>query len=92
LTGTQGLVLYRIVQESLTNAVRHGDGSPVSVGVTVADRATTIAVVSGGGNHPERTPGGTGLISMRERAEAVGGEVHAGPTPTGWRVEAVLPS
>jgi signal transduction histidine kinase len=92
LTGTQGLVLYRIVQESLTNAVRHGDGSPVSVGVTVADRATTISVVSGGGARPDRSPGGTGLISMRERAEAVGGHVHAGPTPTGWRVEAVLPA
>jgi signal transduction histidine kinase len=85
------LVLYRIVQESLTNAVRHGDGSPVSVSVAVGDRATTIAVVNGG-SPPAPTPGGTGLISMRERAEAVGGQVHAGPTGTGWRVEAVLPS
>jgi signal transduction histidine kinase len=75
----------------LTNAVRHGDGSPVSVSVAVADQATTIAVVSGG-SPGGGTPGGTGLIGIRERAEAVGGHLHAGPTRTGWRVDAVLPS
>jgi signal transduction histidine kinase len=91
LGSNRGLAVYRIVQESLTNAARHGDGSPVVVHVDVADGSTTVTVDSGG------APGsavreGSGLVGMRERAEAFGGRLVAGPRSGGWRVEAVLPT
>ncbi len=92
---TRGLVLYRIVQESLTNAVRHGDGSTVRVGLRVAEQDTAVRIDSGtaGGRVPRTGTGaGAGIDGMRERAEAVGGRLQAGPDRSGWRVEAVLPA
>lgn len=91
LSATRGLAVYRIVQESLTNAARHGDGSPVTVRVDVGGDGTTVTVISGGSPRPDAAEG-SGLIGMRERAEALGGRLLAGPRPGGWRVEAVLPS
>jgi signal transduction histidine kinase len=91
LGATRGLVLYRIVQESLTNAARHGDGSPATVCIAVDDQGTTVTVSNRGTPHPD-TRDGAGLVGMRERAEAVGGRLRAGPSADGWRVEAVLPS
>jgi signal transduction histidine kinase len=87
----RGLAVFRIVQESLTNAIRHGDGSPVTVRVEVGDGEASVTVVNGG---VVRTPSteGSGLIGMRERVEALGGRLLAGPDPVGWRVEAVLPT
>lgn len=91
LGATRGLAAYRIVQESLTNAARHGDGSPVTVRLTVGADQTRISVKSCGGSRDDVTDG-AGLDGMRQRAEAMGGHLHAGPEPGGWRVEAVLPS
>ncbi len=91
LGATRGLAVYRIVQESLTNAARHGDGSAVTVQVDVGDEGTTVTVASGGSLRSD-APEGSGLVGMRERAEALGGRLLAGPGPGGWRVEAVLPS
>ncbi|MGH3468685.1 MAG: sensor histidine kinase [Thermocrispum sp.] len=91
LGATRGLAVYRIVQESLTNAARHGDGSPVTVEVDVAGAGTMVTVVSGGSARHSATDG-LGLVSMRERVEALGGRLQAGPTPGGWRVEVALPS
>lgn len=91
LSATRGLAVYRIVQESLTNAARHGDGSPVTVRVDVRDDGTSVTVTSGGVVRPDAVEG-SGLIGMRERAEALGGRLLAGPRPGGWQVEAVLPS
>jgi signal transduction histidine kinase len=91
LGGTRGLALYRIVQESLTNATRHGDGSPVSVHVAVGPDETMVTVLNGGTPRPNPT-GGSGLVGMSERAQALGGRLRAEPSPNGWRVEAVLPS
>ncbi|HLR95419.1 MAG TPA: sensor histidine kinase [Jiangellaceae bacterium] len=88
---TRGLAVYRIVQESLTNAARHGDGSPVSVRVDVGRDDITVAVASGG-SPLAGTAEGSGLVGMRERAEALGGQLRAGPVPGGWRTEAVLPA
>jgi len=91
LGANRGLAVYRIVQESLTNATRYGDGSPVVVRVAVAGGATTVTVDSGGvAGSPVRD--GSGLIGMRERAEAFGGRLVAGPWSGGWRVEAELPT
>jgi signal transduction histidine kinase len=91
LGATGGLAVYRIVQESLTNAARHGDGSRVTVQVGVAHDGTTVTVSSGGSRRPGATEG-AGITGMRHRAEALGGRFCAGPSPDGWQVEAVLPS
>lgn len=86
----RGLTIYRIVQESLTNAVRHGDGSSVLVVVRIRDGGADVRIDSGGPIVVAHD--GAGIDGMRERAEAVGGRLSAGPGGDGWRVEAVLPS
>ncbi|MGH1563313.1 sensor histidine kinase [Mumia sp. DW29H23] len=91
LDGSRGLAAYRVVQESLTNAVRHGDGAPVQVRIDAGAARTTITVRSGGTPSGAAT-GGIGLAAMRERIETVGGRLSAGPVPSGWQVEAVLPT
>ncbi|MEU9864046.1 histidine kinase [Streptomyces sp. NPDC047971] len=94
-----GAAAYRIVQESLTNAVRHGGGSAqVRVDVGLADAVLTVRVtddgaVAGGGIDAERAggpagpggPGGSGygILGMRERARSVGGTLSAGPRAGG---------
>lgn len=88
---SRGLAVYRIVQESLTNAARHAKGSPVAVRIVVDGATTTVTVTSGGTPAPAAEEG-SGVLGMRERAETLGGRLLAGPWETGWRVEAVLPS
>jgi signal transduction histidine kinase len=97
-TGLQ-LAMYRIVQESLTNALRHTSGSgPVTVVVAHTPGNVDIRVTSPedpAQDSPKRpvssTPGGgRGIIGMRERAAIYGGTVDAGPTSLGWRVRADL--
>jgi signal transduction histidine kinase len=88
LPATTGLALYRILQEALTNAVKHAPGSPVRACLTVGADAVRLAVDSAG------KPGagaGHGLLSMRERAELLGGQCTAGPGGQGWLVAATLP-
>jgi signal transduction histidine kinase len=90
-----GLTAYRIVQEALTNAVRHdGAGAVVAVSVRCGSDAVDIEVVDDGhGTVHDRSAGtGTGLIGMRERVEVFGGDLAAGPAAGGgWRVAARLP-
>jgi signal transduction histidine kinase len=89
-----GLAAYRIVQESLANAVRHAPGAPVRVHVQSADGELSITVADGGPGRGNRSVGrGQGLAGMAERATLLGGWCHAGPRPdmTGWAVEAALP-
>ncbi|WP_433066050.1 sensor histidine kinase [Dactylosporangium sp. CS-033363] len=83
------LAAYRIVQESLTNALKHGDGGPVSVDVSCGPAAVTITVRSRR-QHQEINQG-AGLIGMHERAALLGGELKAGPDDDTWVVEARLP-
>ncbi len=89
------LAAYRIVQEALTNAVKHGAGASVAVSL---DHAAGQLVIEVTNERPDRVPagqgdqGGTGLVSMRERAETVGGTLLAGPHAGTWRVRAVLPT
>ncbi|MFI1465687.1 sensor histidine kinase [Streptomyces wuyuanensis] len=95
------LAAYRIVQESLTNALKHADAGQVAVRLTgTAGRALTVTVTSPYGDRPgPRAPGsGAGLVGMRERIALLGGEFEAGPEPGPdggpvkiWRVRAVLP-
>ena len=85
---TTGLALYRILQEALTNAVKHASGWPVAVHVTVDGPQARLVVSS---DAPPGTGHGVGLSSMRERAASVGGTCTAGPGGPGWLVEAELP-
>ncbi|MFD9725114.1 sensor histidine kinase [Streptomyces sp. NPDC059072] len=88
------LAAYRIVQESLTNALKHACPGTVTVRVTRTDTALTVAVDSPYGDRPgPRAPGsGAGLVGMRERAELLGGEFEAGRSGESWRVRASLPA
>jgi signal transduction histidine kinase len=88
LPQTVGSTVYRIVQEALTNAVKHAPGTPVTVDVTVADQNVTVLVDSAG---PPGQGSGMGLINMAERAGALGGSCTAGPGGHGWLVTATLP-
>jgi signal transduction histidine kinase len=84
---------YRIVQESLTNVLRHAP-APSAVEVLVRWEAERLVLqVSDDGRSPARTgEPGHGLVGMRERLAIFGGELSAGPSVSGgWRVRAVLP-
>lgn len=84
------LAVYRIVQESLSNASRHGH-DPVEVVVANGNGRTDIDVTNAA--DPDRPRGsGAGLTGMRERAEALGGTFSAGLDGSCWRVRARIPS
>jgi signal transduction histidine kinase len=85
---TTGSTVYRIVQESLTNAAKHAPGASVAVRLVAERRRLEITVDSAG---PPGEGAGMGLETMRERALAVGGECVAGPRAEGWCVHATLP-
>ena len=86
---------YRIVQEALTNVVRHAGGSHARVRVTRGADALVIEVDDDGGDEASAAPpgAGQGVRGMRERAQAAGGTLEAGPQAGGgWRVVATLPT
>lgn len=85
---------YRIIQESLTNALRYAGPARVNVVVIYGEGELVLEVTDNG--MPARNGGGEGaglgILGMRERAAAFGGELEAGPLPDrGFRVRAVLP-
>lgn len=86
-----GLVVYRVVQEALNNAVRHAPGAPTTVAVAVLPDAVHVDVYDASAVGHNGGAAGVGLIGMRERVEAVGGTLQAGPVTGGWRVHARLP-
>ena len=90
-----GLTAYRIVQESLSNAVRHSPGADVQVTLQQEADALSIRVENGAASEAlaaAPSPGsGMGLVGLRGRAAALGGRVDAGPTETGFLLEARLP-
>jgi signal transduction histidine kinase len=88
------LAAYRVVQESLTNTMKHASGAAAMVTVEHRDDALRIEVVDTGGTPSEsgRAGQGRGLIGLRERLAVYGGTLHAGPRLTGgYRVEAHIP-
>ncbi|TDE38622.1 sensor histidine kinase [Actinomadura sp. 6K520] len=86
------LAAYRIVQESLTNALKHAGPGRAEVRVEYGRRSVVIDVVSPLGRNGSRLPGtGSGLVGMRERAAMLAGEFDAGPDGDRWRVHAELP-
>ncbi|WP_306214765.1 sensor histidine kinase [Actinoplanes sp. RD1] len=81
---------YRVVQESLTNALRHGTGGRADVTVRHEPGHVAITVVN---PFPGTAPGsGTGIPGMRARVEALGGEFRAGPAAGSFEVHARLPT
>ncbi|MQY09391.1 hypothetical protein ACRB68_75170 [Actinomadura sp. RB68] len=88
------LTAYRIVQEALANALRHGDPRTVEVIVRYRDGGLDLEVRDDGGGGAPAEQGGLGLRGMAERAAGVGGWVEAGrsgPPGSGFRVRAWLP-
>ena len=87
------LATYRIVQEALTNARRHAPGAAIDVELHFSDHGLLLRIRDNGPGPPAEAPdGGHGLLGMRERAAAVGGELHVGAAPGGgFLVEAEMP-
>jgi signal transduction histidine kinase len=83
-------IVYRIVQEGLTNAFKHSGAERVQVRVDITERVV-VTVLDGGVGGPAAD--GFGIRGMRERAAAVGGTVSAGPRSDapGWQLQATLP-
>jgi len=86
------LAAYRIVQEALTNTRRHAPGAAADVELRYADDGLWLRIRDNGPGPRADSPAGHGLLGMRERAAAVGGELRTGPAAGGgFLVEAVLP-
>jgi signal transduction histidine kinase len=81
------LAAYRIVQEALTNCLKHAGGAHARVAVTWSEEDVVLSVSDDGRGPgvptPDDTGGGHGLVGMRERAALYGGEVVTGPAPNG---------
>ncbi|MEV4539219.1 histidine kinase [Asanoa sp. NPDC049518] len=95
LDAVRGLALLRVVQEGLTNVLKHaGPGANATVAVTVTADGAVRVDIADDGDPPPRHPstGGHGLLGMRERIHLLGGDFAAGPGPSGWRVRATLPT
>jgi two-component system sensor histidine kinase UhpB len=85
--------IYRIAQECLTNAARHGSPQDVRLLVERGEAAVALSVEDDGGGSPAKLSGapGYGLLGIRERIAALGGSLSIGPAPRGVRVAAVIP-
>jgi signal transduction histidine kinase len=88
---------YRVVQEALTNALKHAPGAPVEITIHGRDTAVEVSVANaaaaGQRSGLERSGASHGLAGMRDRITACGGTLSYGPTATGgWCVSALLPA
>jgi signal transduction histidine kinase len=83
---------YRIVQEALTNTLKHGHAASARVELRVGERRLDVEIVDDGTAAGDATGRGHGLIGMRERATVLGGELRAGPrSQGGFAVRASIP-
>lgn len=90
------LAAYRVIQESLTNAIRYASGSSARVRISYLDKGIAIEVTDDGPGAPEpvgaKTGSGLGLIGLTERTRLLGGQLEAGGgSPHGFVVRAFLP-
>jgi signal transduction histidine kinase len=87
--------VYRVVQESLTNALKYAPGAPVDVVIAGTGDEVEVTIANGPPTAPpsglEHAGGGRGLAGMRERVRACGGELTAASAGGGWQVSARLP-
>lgn len=90
--GAMATALFRIVQESLTNVARHAQATRVRIGLSHEEGRLRLCVLDNGrGLDPSRGGAGVGLLSMRERVTALGGELHIGAAAGGGtRIEVTL--
>ncbi|MEU8957168.1 sensor histidine kinase [Streptomyces sp. NPDC048518] len=95
VTAGRQLTVYRVVQEALTNTLKHGGpDATATVHVSYADGAVTVEVTDTGTGGAPDSRTGRGLTGMRERTALYGGTLDAGPRPDppgGWRVRLHLP-
>jgi signal transduction histidine kinase len=85
------LSAYRIVQEALTNTLKHADASNAQVTISYADASLELEILDDGSG-TGAGGGGRGLVGLRERAALLGGELYAGPRPSGgFGVRATMP-
>ena len=99
LSAAVEVAAYRIVMEALANVARHTPATTAAVRIEAPPGGLSLVVTDarpgprsrGRANGTTPWPAGVGLTSMRERAAQVGGSLTAGPTPSGGRVEALLP-
>jgi signal transduction histidine kinase len=95
--GLVGVAAYRVVQEALTNVIKHAGARHADVGLAVEGGVLTVTVAddgrgTGDGAGPPSGPAGLGLAGMRERVRVLGGDLTAGPGPSGgFTVRARLP-
>ena len=86
------LTAYRLVQEGLTNAIKHARARRAEVVVRYGDGHVELTVTDDGSGDGGGESGGHGLVGMRERVSVYGGEFDAGPLPTGgYQLRARLP-
>jgi len=87
------LVIYRVAQESLTNAVRHADATTATVSLVANAEGVALSIEDDGNGMPAEPPGGTaGIAGMRERALLVGGRLSIdSPAAGGTRVRLTVP-
>ncbi|MFI7416554.1 sensor histidine kinase [Nonomuraea sp. NPDC049684] len=93
--GSAEFVTYRVVQEALTNALKHAHGTPTVVEVRYGEKEISVSVSTGGPGSGAVPPGGggRGLAGLRERVEALGGEFAAGrQAGGGFLVRARIPA
>jgi signal transduction histidine kinase len=87
------LAAFRIIQESLTNVVRHARATRARIAIAYRPADVQIEVIDDGPASTAGDTSGSGLVGMRERATALGGNFEAGPRPGGgYRVRATLPT
>lgn len=88
------LTAYRVVQEALTNTVKHAEGARVKIAIDYTPRMLRLEVTDTGGTRTAaaRSGSGRGLIGLRERLSLYGGNLEAGEVPAGgYRVHAAIP-
>jgi len=91
---THRLAVYRIAQEALTNARKHADSAPVTMTIDYRPPATLVEVTNPAGpsGQAAAVSSGYGLVGLRERVSALGGQLNAGPAGGGsWRLAARIP-
>src|SRR5690606_16901743 len=89
-----GLAVHRIIQEAVTNTIRHSDAGRLAISVDAITGLLRVEVADDGHPAPSGTPpaDGLGLMGMRERVMALGGRLeHGRMADGGYRVAAVLP-
>jgi signal transduction histidine kinase len=93
------LSAYRIIQEALTNVVRHAPAATAELTLRYSPDEVVIEVTDNGRAHPESSSparaadgAGHGIAGMRERVTVYGGKLVAGPTASGFRVLARIPT